>query len=353
MCEYKVFVGAFADEETKEGIYIYSLDEKTGKLSRITSCVDEKNPTFMAPFPDNDMLYVNGDSHDYSGARAYRMSKDRTKLFPFDFFPLPGFEACHISASKNGRFIVISNFSSSNVISCSVKDNGDIDKIVSVRHHEGGGPVEWYQEKARCHEAIFSADGSEVAVSDLGADRVVLYSFNQETGELCDFATGISQAGDGPRHAMYHPNNSNLLYVVGEMGNSITVFNIDRQMKSVTPLQRVSTLPDNTDGVGCTAAEIQIDEACKYLFVSNRGHDSIVRYTIDSVTGLLSCKCFFPTDGEHCRMFCFDPEERFCFIANQFSNTLIVKEYDKEKGEIGSICDVVNIFKPTYVNVLK
>lgn len=351
MTKRNLFVGTYSKDTLSEGIYVFPLEKAEDLPGNPAVVEDLSNPSFLAFSADHKYLYACEELTECGSVSAFRLSDDKRNLEKLNTLTFPGAASCHVTVSPNGKYVLVSNFLSGTIDSCSVYTDGRLNKVVSSHEHIGSSiRTDWNQDHARCHEAVFTPDGKQVLVMDLGADKIVVYNFDEESGAMDEVSQMSTKPGDGPRHAVFNKSGS-LLYVTCEISNQMLVCDYDKRTMLLREIQRISTLPNNFEQWSITA-EIQLTKDERFIYISNRGHNSIVKFELDYKTGLPSSPEFFPTEGDEPRMFAFDPDETYCMIANQRSNNIMIRTFDSKNGKIGNCCAKLQVPQPTFVKII-
>ena len=216
----------------------------------------------------------------------------------------------------------------------------------SVDRHEGTGPRADRQEKAHAHSVDFTVDDKVVLSCDLGADRVYLYQRDRMDSETR--RPSRLEPGSGPRHLALHPSGK-YAYVIAELSNSVAAFAWNASAGTLRQMQTISTLPFGYTAPSSTA-EIVVHPSGRFVFGSNRGHDSIVSYAVDAKTGRLTYLANTPTGGKTPRSFAVDPSGRWLIAANQRSDSLVTFAVDVRTGALKPTGDVAALPRPVCVH---
>lgn len=333
-----VYVGTFADRGS-QGLYVFAFDRTTGRLTELQTVSDREGPNFQALHPHGDYLYsVSGeafsDATDHGTITAYRVDRQTGRLTQINEQSVEGQGPAHVSVDPQGRFAYVSNYGAGNLSVFAIDEDGSLSEAVDVVEHEGSSVNEQRQSRPHVHSIIPSADGRFVYVSDLGMDRIMIYAVDPSTGTLTPAETPYAEntPGSGPRHFRIHPNGQ-FAYSAEELSSTVAAFDVDRSTGKLTPIQRVSMLPDGFDGEN-TAADIHISPDGRFLYASNRGHDSLVIYEIDETSGRLSLVGHEPTRGGHPRNFMMDQQGEFVLVANRDDDNVVVFRRDTATGKL-------------------
>ncbi|MEX0780729.1 MAG: lactonase family protein [Balneolales bacterium] len=330
------YVGTFADQDS-QGLYVFEFDRSNGELNQIQTVSDREGPSFQAIHPDGNFLYsISGESMDpdsnHGTVSAYRIDQSTGKLSIINEQSAEGQGACHVSIDPRGRFVYVSNYSEGNLSVYSINQDGSLEEASDVVQHEGHGPNENRQNSPHMHSIIPSEDGKFIYASDLGIDKVMIYEVS-DSGTLTPAEVPYVEntPGSGPRHFAIHPNG-NFAYSAEELSYTVAAFSVDKRNGALSQIQRVSMLPDDYQNPNNSAADIHFSPDGKYLYASNRGHDSIVIYSVDPSTGFLSLSGHEPTRGGHPRNFGVDQKGEYLFVANRDDNNVVFFNKDNESG---------------------
>lgn len=333
-----MYVGTY-DGRGSQGLYVFEFDRSTGSMTQLQSIDDPVAPNFQALHPNGSFLYsVSGEAYSddsaYGTVVAYRIDPTTGTLTRINDQSVEGSGPAHVSIDPRGAFAYVSNYGEGNLSVFGINDNGSLTEAVEVVQHEGSSVNERRQSGPHVHSVIPSPDGRFIYVSDLGLDKIMIYEVDRETGSLTPAETPFveSDPGAGPRHFTIHPNNE-FAYSVEEMSSTVVSFRVDRSSGALTPVQRVSMLPDGFQGSN-SAADIHVSPDGRFLYASNRGHDSLVIYEIDPATGRLSLVGHESTRGEHPRNFMIDREGAFVLVANRDDDEVVLFRRDRETGRL-------------------
>jgi 6-phosphogluconolactonase len=248
--------------------------------------------------------------------------------------PSGGADPCYVSFDQSGKYLLVANYSGGSVSTFPVAADGRIGPTSAFVQHAGSGPNKERQEAPHAHYVASSPDNRFVFVVDLGLDEVVVYRFDPTKGSLTPNDPPLAKVapGTGPRHLALHPNGK-FAYVLSEVNSTVTAFDYDSKNGSFATLQTLSTIPKDFTAHNDTA-EIVVHPSGKFLYASNRGHDSIAEFTIDPAKGTLTLAGNFPTQGKTPRNFALDPTGKFLLAANQESNNITVFRIDQSTGAL-------------------
>lgn len=330
-----VFTGTYTETpgSRSEGIYVYRMDASSGRLIFEYVTPGVVNPSFLEIDLRQKFLYAVNEVQDYDGRAGGGVSAFSVHsgglLSLNDQFSY-GSDPCYISVERTGRFALIANYTSGSVAMIPIQSDGQLGPAVDVIQHMGSGvhPVRQTGPHAHC---IVPDPGNRFAIAvDLGLDKLLVYQMDLENGKL-DLHTEVNvQAGAGPRHLLFHPNNQ-YAYLVNELNSTIVGYRYDSTNGVFEELQTVSVLPKDFHGENL-CADIHISPNGKYLYASNRGHDSIACYSVTPDTGELTYRSHTSSGGREPRNFAIDPSGNFLLVANQKTNNIVVFRADPENG---------------------
>ncbi len=314
--EYFVYFGTYT-AKTSKGIYAYRFQPSSGKLTAIGPVADAPNPSFLALSPNGRHLYavnwkgsetVKGDT-----VSAYAVDGRTGKLTFLNKVESRGEMPTHLAVDHTGRMLMAVNYGSGSVAAFPIGKDGRLSAATGFDQHQGSSVVKGRQEGPHAHAVVLSADNRFAFVADLGLDKVFSYRLDPSKAELAPNSPPFTTVspGSGPRHLAFHPNGK-LLYANNEINSTVTVFAYDAAAGGLKEVQTVPTLPAAFSGSNSTA-EIQTDAAGRFLYVSNRGHDSIAVFAIDRAKGTLTAVEHVGTQGKSPRNFSLDRHWRLSF----------------------------------------
>jgi 6-phosphogluconolactonase len=340
------FVGTYTHDTGSKGIYAYSFDSETGKLTPRGLAVETLDPSWIVIHPNGKWAYVANETGKQSTISAFSIDAKAAKLTLLNQLPALGEDPCHLSFDKTGNYLFVANYTSGNVVVFPILPDGKLGEHTSVVQDAGVlGPNKERQEAPHAHWIEPSMDGGSVYVADLGLDRVLRYGFDTTKGtlsakpvrsnwshSLVDLSVKLDP-GTGPRHVVFSGNGA-YIYVLGELQSTITaLYAIGTDNYVPTSFQRVSALPTGYSGRN-DAAEIALHPSGKFLYTSNRGNDTIAVFNVQPRDGRLSLASNVPTGGKEPRHFAIDPSGRFLLAENQNSNSIVVFRIDPASGAL-------------------
>ncbi|MEF2965290.1 lactonase family protein [Paenibacillus sp. M1] len=345
-----LFIGSYA-ETADPGVYVYELDVEAEQFRRLDAASGMKNPTFLNVQAESGKLYAISETKTEDGERT-------GEIVSLGIVPAKGTLAelnrirtirpstSHIQIDHAGKFAAVSGYHGGNVGLIKLSEDGQPALLTDERQHEGHGADPVRQDRPHPHSAQFSPDDRYMLVADLGLDLVRTYEIDRTAGKLIPRGDAMTPPGSGPRHLAFHPAGK-FVYSINEVGNSITAYEYDEAGGRLTPLSTLSTLPDDFTGEN-TTAEIAISADGRYLYGSNRGHDSIVQFRIQE-DGELAYVEHVPTEGGHPRHFALTPGGDYLVVANRDSNNLVLFRVDRESGRLQFTGRTAEVSKPVCV----
>ncbi len=347
----RVYVGTYTREESR-GIYLFEVDRERGELRERGLVAELANPSFLAIHPDRGFLYSVSEEGSFEGkpggaVSAFAIEAETGELRLLNQRVSGGGAPCHISVGPEGNVVAVANYSGGNVSSFPVGADGSLGERASFLQHSGSGPNEKRQKGPHAHSVNFDLAGRFGLAADLGIDQVRIYRVG-ENGALVenDPAFARTAPGAGPRHLAFHPDGR-VAYVINELDSTIAVFSFDPETGAMEELQTVSTLPAGFSGKNFPA-EILVHPSGKFLYGSNRGHDSLAIFAIGG-DGKLESVGHEGTRGKNPRGFGIDPSGRFLLAANQDSDGLVLFRIDGETGKLTATGATAKVSLPVCV----
>jgi 6-phosphogluconolactonase len=352
---YLAYIGTYTEKTKSKGIYAFRFEDASGKLSPIGVAAETPNPSFLALHPNKKYLYAVNETGEFgdekSGAvSAFSIDRKTGKLTLLNQVASRGAGPCHISLDKTGRYVLVANYDAGTVAVFPVQDNGQLGKYTGFAKHTGQGPNKERQEAPHAHWIATSPDNQFLLAADLGIDRILVSQFHLPDGA---FTPGKSssgaklKAGAGPRHAAFSPNGK-FFYVASELNSTVTAFSYNAKDGALHELQALSTLPKDYSGAN-DVAEIAIHPSGKFLYVSNRGRNSLAVFSIDPRKGTLRPVADIATQGKTPRNFAIDPSGKFLLAANQESNSIVVFNIDPLTGSLTLTGPVAEVPSPVCI----
>jgi 6-phosphogluconolactonase len=333
-----VFVGTYTDGKSK-GIYRFAFDPASGALSGGELVAETVNPSFLAVHPTRRFLYAvnevgNFEGKPGGGVTAFALDPTHGTLARLNSQPSGGGDPCHLVVDRAGRHVLVANYGGGNASVLPIGPDGRLGPATAFVQHKGSSVNRQRQEAAHAHSINLDVANRYAVVADLGLDRVFVYRYDDQKGTLTpnDPPSVATAPGAGPRHFAFHPDGR-FAYVINELGSTVVALGYDALKGSFKPLQTVSTLPAGWKGENGTA-EVQVHPSGRFLYGSNRGHDSIAVFAVDQQSGKLT-PAGIQSDGiKTPRNFGIDPTGSFLIVANQASDSLVVFRIDPKTGAL-------------------
>jgi len=346
MDQLLVYVGTYTGGDTgSQGIYCYRLDLRTGAMKPEGATASE-SPSFLALHPDGRFLYaVNEGSAEVS---AFSIDPETGDLTFLNKLPAGGAAPCHVMVDRSGKNVLIATFGGGNISSFPIQKDGRLGEATAFVQHERSPSDE---RGPNAHSINLSADNRFAFVADLGLDKVFVYRFDADKGTLVphDEPSAPLKAGAGPRHFAFHPDG-HYAYVINELDSTMTVFAYDPERGTLREIQTTTTVPAGGDK--SYTAEVQVEPSGRFVYGSNRGHDSIAVFSVAKEKGTLTLVEHEPTQGKFPRGFGIDPTGQFLLVGNQQSDTIVIFRIDQKTGELEATGQVLSVPKPVCVKFL-
>jgi len=350
-----VYFGTYTrGKSDSQGIYAAQFDLESGALSRAKLAVQASDPAFLAIHPTAPLLFAVTEDEDYRGeysgaVSAYKIDAESGELTLINTQSSQGAHACHVSIDPSGSFVLVANYTGGNVASFRIEDDGSLSEALSTQQHMGSSINPKRQQGPHAHFIYPGPLAQSVYAADLGMDQILQYHLNDD-GTLELVGSTLVEAGSGPRHMAFHPNGQ-LAFLINELSNTVTAYTIDSQTGSLHLSATVSSLPAGSS-VKNSTAEIKVHPSGKFLYGSNRGHDSIVVYSIDTASGELTYVENKEIEGSKPRNFNIDPSGRYLLVAGQRSNTLEVFRINHDSGQLTATGHSIEVPSPACVTFL-
>ncbi|MDQ1089269.1 6-phosphogluconolactonase [Siphonobacter sp. SORGH_AS 1065] len=346
--DYHLLVGTYTQKES-EGIYVYHFNTKTGEFSRESVAKGLKNPSFLAISPDQKKVYSVGEMDNGGAVYAFSFDNASGKLEKLSTESSGGAGPCHIAVDKTGKWVMVGNYGGGSLSILPVLPTGGVGAPLKTIQHEGSGPNKQRQEKAHVHSINIADNNLDVYVPDLGIDEVTHYQLDSKNGTLKEAKPTRTSPGAGPRHFTFHPSQK-FAYVINELDMTVTAYNYNKD-GSLSDIQTISTVPADFKGTNI-CADIHISPDGKFLYGSNRGHDSIVCYSIDSSTGKLTLVEITPSGGKHPRNFAIDPSGRLVLVANRDTDNIVIFNRNAQTGKLTPTGKEISLSMPVCLKLI-
>jgi 6-phosphogluconolactonase len=346
----RAYVGTYTRSGRAQGIYVFEQDPDSGNLI-LAQTVTEVDPTWIELDRQRRFLYTvtEGVGRDQGGVAAYAVHQATGRLEFINRQPTHGGEPCHLCIDPTGRWLLVANHEHGSVAVLPIDSSHGLGPATDVRQHTGSGPGPT-QKGPHAHHVTFDPRGERVLVTDKGIDQVVVYRLDADAGKLVPNSppAGLVHAGAAPRHLAFG-SSGRFVYVNGEADMTVSVLSYDQSSGALSELQTLSTLPEGARGEAFSTAEVVIEPSGRFVYVSNRGHDSMAIFRIDSASGLLSVVGHEATRGKTPRFIGLDPSGTRLYAANQNSDTIVQFSLDPESGRLTATGDVTHVGAPACV----
>ena len=351
--EIFVYIGTYTEpikfgtgkilEGKGEGIYLFKMDLATGVLTPCPTITDAVNPSYLVLSPDKKSLYAVNELKLYKGKASGAVSSFAVDAYSGELTylntkPTGGTDPCHVCVNDAGTHIFVSNFMSGSVSVFPLLEDGSLGESSFFIQHTGSSVDPRRQQGPHAHSLTLDVGNRFAFVPDLGIDKVMVYEFDRIRGvlELAPVPSIEVSPGAGPRHFEFHPEGR-FAYLINELASTLTAYSYDVEKGTMRELQIVPTIPDNFHGEN-TCSDVHISPSGKFIYGSNRGHDSIVVYAVDGNTGMLRYVGHQSSGGKTPRNFAIDPTGKFLLAANQDSDTVVTFGINPGKGVLNELC---------------
>jgi 6-phosphogluconolactonase len=347
-----VFIGTYTGGKS-QGIYRAAIDLATGKLSDLELAAKIKDPSFLAIHPSGKFLYSVGEVGTFAGKpggvlSAFALDPTSGELKLLNQQSSRGAGPCHLVVDRDEKNVLVANYGGGSVAVLPIEADGRLREASDFVQHAGKSVNPRRQERPHAHSINVDPSGRFAMVADLGLDQVLVYKFDSQTGKLApnDPPHVSVSPGAGPRHFAFHPSGR-YAYVINEISSTVTAFRYDGEKGTLVGLHTISTLPGEHQGN--STAEVVVHPSGKFLYGSNRGHDSLAIFRIDEATGRLTPVGHQPTGGKTPRNFAIDPTGQWVLAENQSSDTIAVFKVDPETGKLTPTGQKLDVPSPVCV----
>ena len=354
MAQMFAYIGTYT-RDGSEGIYICHYNPDTGALAEV-GVAKSNNSSFLALHPTGQYLYAINEAGDYQGEKAgdlsaFSINRTTGALTFLNQLSTQGAAPCHVCVTNDGTCAIVVNYSGGSTCAFELATDGSLKTVSTFIQHTGSSIHPKRQEGPHAHSANLDAQNCFVYVADLGLDKVLIYKVNNGKLTPANPAFVTVTPGQGPRHFDFHPNGK-YAYLINEIGNTVCAYTCNATTGALTEIQNIPTLPNSFSGNSHTA-DIHVSPDGKYLYGSNRGHNSIVIYAIDQATGKLTLVGHEPTGGDNPRNFAIDPAGNFLLVANQNTHTIVSFRIDKTSGKLQATGQEIRVPRPVCIKFLQ
>ncbi len=329
------------------GIHQYDFDLATGALQHRSS-TEKAKPSFLAFHPGGQFIYGTG-----KGLSAFAIDQKSGKLSFLNAVPYQKQGLCHLTVDKTGNNVLCAGYGAGTVMVQRIEKDGRLGEQSTLVQHEGSSVVENRQKSPHAHSINLDSQNGFAFAADLGTDDIFIYRFDAASGTLepNDPSSMPLKPGAGPRHFSFHPSGR-FAYVINELDSTIGAYRYDATVGRLEEIETQTTLPSDFKEKNSTA-EVVVHPNGRFLYGSNRGHNSIVVFAIDQTTGKLALVEHTSTDGNWPRNFCVDPTGQFLLVANRKSNNVHVFRIDQKNGGIKKTRHSVEVSNPNCIRFLR
>jgi 6-phosphogluconolactonase len=354
--EYRVYVGTYTGKGS-EGIYAFRFNPVTGATSSVGLAAATDNPSFLAVHPNGRFLYAVNELDTFHGEpagalSAFAIDRGSGKLELLQQVSSLGAGPAHVSLDRTARYLLVANYNGGNVAVFPLGDDGRLGRPTAFVQGEGRSVNPERQAGPHAHSFQVTRDNRFALAADLGLDKLFVHRFDSATGSLAPGSPGFVQLdpGSGPRHVALSPSGK-FVYVLNELASTVAVFAFEPGAGALHMIQAIPTLPADFNGLN-TAAEIVVDAKGRFLYVSNRGHDSIAVLGIDPDNGKLNSLEWVPSGGRTPRHFAIDPTGNWLVAANQDSNNISLFRIDPRNGRLRLTDPSLRVVSPNCVRIV-
>ncbi len=348
-----VYVGSETWSEGKhrpDSIYVYQM-QPDGKLDLIQSVEGGENPSFLAIAPNKRFMYCINERRE-GMVTAFSVDSATGKLTVLNSaLERAGLGPCYISIDPTGKWAFVANYGGGSVNVMKLLPDGRVEAGMDSVQHEGSGTRADRQEGPHAHSILPAPGGEYVLSADLGTNKIYIYHLEEQFGVLAAHESAMAAPGAGPRHMAFHPLGLPYLYVSNELDNTVAVYQWGAQEGKLSPRGAYPTLPEDFKEENLLA-DLHLSPDGKFLYTSNRGHDSLAVYRISEDGAQLEFRGRVPTEGHWPRNFCLDAEGRLLLVANQESSNLVLYRLNPETGMPEPTGQKTDVIRPMFVTIV-
>ncbi len=348
-----LYVGTYTGAGS-QGIYAYRFDPGTGRASPVGLVAATENPSFIAVDPKGRFLYAVNELETFRGkpsgaVSVFAIDRETGRLTLRQQVSSLGAGPAHLSLDRSGRFLLVANYNGGSVAVFPIGEDGRLGPRTAFVQNAGSSVNPERQSGPHAHFVQATPDNRFAITADLGLDQLLIHRFDAGTGSLAPATPAFATVapGAGPRHIAFAPSGK-ILYVVNELASTVTVFAFEPDAGTLRAIQSLPTLPRGFAGTN-TAAEIAVDARGRFLYVSNRGHDSIAVFAIAPGQGTLTPLEHVPSGGRTPRHLALDPTGRWLFAANQGSDSVTLFRVDRKTGRLRPAGRPLSVTSPVCV----
>lgn len=351
-----VYVGTYTSGKS-EGIYLYRLNLSSGELKLLGTTRGVVNPSYLTLDRRRRFLYAVNEVEEFGGRKsgavsAFAVDPSTGALRFLNQQPTLGGAPCYVSLDAAEKFLLVANYVGGNVAVLPLRTDGSLGEATDLKQDQGSGPNRERQEGPHAHCVLHDPSGRHVYSCDLGTDKVMIYRLDAKAGKLVPNGQPWAQVkpGAGPRHLAFHPGGR-YAYVTNELDSTVTAFAHDPARGTLKEIQTTPALPADFKGAN-TCADIHLSPDAKFLYCSNRGHDSIAAFSVDARAGTLAPVSHTPTEGKTPRNFALDPTGALLLVANQNSDSIVTFRRDAWTGRLTPAEHVAAVPSPVCMKLI-
>ncbi|WP_332452849.1 lactonase family protein [Chryseobacterium aquaticum] len=339
-----VFFGSYNWDKNSEGIYVYELDNKTGKLTKVTSVKNIVNPSYITISPDGKYIYASSESkiENAGSVSAFSFDKETKNLRYLNQQNSGGENPVYVSVHKNGKWLVNGNYTDAGLSVYPLLEDGKIDSLKQIVNFSEGSINPDRQTKAHIHSAVFSPDFNTILFTDLGADKIRIYPFNSSQQKPLNEKESSfikTKAGSGPRHLIFSKDGKTA-YCIEEMAGEVSVYSFEEN--KLTEIQKIATHPSKIKN-GFESSDLHISPDGKFLYATNRGKENNIAIFKIKPDKTLETIGYQKTYGKHPRTFAIDDTGSFLIVTNVATENAVVFKMNKESGALKKVGRSVKI----------
>ena len=345
-----VYFGTYTGAKSK-GIYVSRFDTATGRLTDPELAVATASPSFLAIHPSQRFLYAAGETSILNGKRvgavsAFSVNAKTGRLTFLNRQSSGGEGPCHVAVDQSGKCLVVANYGDGTIAALPIQADGALAEPGTVIQHKGSSVNPTRQAGPHAHSMTIDPSNRIVLACDLGLDEVLAYRLDPAKATLVanDTPFVAIKPGLGPRHLAFHPSGR-FVFLISEMGSTLTAFAYDAKRGALKELQTISTLPKEFSG-NSAGAEVAVHPSGKFVYGSNRGHNSIAVFGFDPKRGQLTCLQYQSTEGKIPRHFALDPTGKWLLAENQESDSVVVFRVDAKTGRLSPTKEKISVGSP-------
>jgi 6-phosphogluconolactonase len=357
--ELLVYIGTYTGEKSR-GIHVSRLNLSSGELTPPEVAAETQNPSFLAVHPTGNYLYAVNEVSTFDGqpggsVSGFAVDRRTGRLTLLNQRSSRGSGPAHLVVDRQGRNVLVANYGGGSVAVLPIGSDGRLAPASAFVQHEGSSVHPKRQTRPYAHSINVDPDNRFAYAADLGLDKILIYRFDPAAGSLApaDPPFAAVRPGSGPRHLAFHPTGR-FAYVINELLLTVTAFGRDAAAGALKEIETVSTLPPGQQPQdGYSTAEVQVHPSGRFLYGSNRGHDSITVFAVDEKSGRLTFVQNEPTQGSTPRGFGIDPTGQFLLAGNQRSDTIVVFRIDPQTGRLSAVGRPIQVGSPVSVQFVE